>query len=497
MRAGASDPHALLTFPAALLVGASSAWLLSIAFAQQDTATLLATLAGLLGIALFPVLFLFLSRQAIDQLAWTVAVFALALTFIDNNFAFRENWPYTVLANGFRVSLSDLLLLFLALLWWFDRTYQSATSAIPKPLAIALVAMLLWDGANALLVAKESFFAWSLYWREIKAVFFLWILARYLRPYHLHWLGLALAAAVILEAIAVLDQRTVQAIFTEKLLKTEFALKSAAGSGYLLRFGGTFGHPNTLANFLAVALLYLWFFVPTLKGRPWQRAFVVFALIVGFATFTLTGSRAGWLGFGFALALGMLLWMKKNGKNVIIGALVMIFSVSAVFAALYATSATFRDRLTKDDRGSALVRIPLAETAANIIADRPLAGVGLGQYTREMHRYDRTYLQVASWYNQPVHNFALLTAAETGIPGLIVHLVVLALISWYGWQTFRGGTGFFADIGLTAMGGTLAWAIQEQANPDYIFMPYYLWVIWGAMLAARRWERQSRGETAK
>jgi tryptophan-rich sensory protein len=47
------------------------------------------------------------------------------------------------------------------------------------------------------------------------------------------------------------------------------------------------------------------------------------------------------------------------------------------------------------------------------------------------------------------------------------------------------------------MGGTLAWAIQEQANPDYIFMPYYLWVIWGAMLAARRWERQSRGETAK
>jgi O-antigen ligase len=393
------------------------------------------------------------------------------------------------LANGFRVMLSDLLILFLALLWLSDRHRPRGVSAVPLPLAVALLAMLLWDGVNAALIPREPFFAWSLYWREIKTVLILWFLAHYLQPHHLRLLGYGLAAAVLLQAIAVLDQMTVKAIFTDKLLKTEVTLKSAAGSGYVLRYGGTFGHPNTLANFLAVALLYLWFFLLSLKGEPRGRFFVLLALVVGLIPFTVTGSRAGWMGFGLGLVLGMLLWMHKNGKNVLIGGLVMFFSIATLAASLFAFSSTFRDRLTKDDRGSAMVREPLAETARNIIDAYPFTGVGLGQYTQEMHRFDRTNLQVASWYNQPVHNFTLLTAAEIGLPGLFIHLTILGLFFWYGWQTFRAGSGFFANIGLTALGGGLAWAFQEQGNPDYIFMPHYLWVIWGAMLAARRIER--------
>jgi hypothetical protein len=473
----------------ALVAGGATAWLLATLSASGDAKLLTAAIASLIGVAALPMLLLAMPRQRVADLAWLLAVFALVLTFIDINFGFRERWPFAVLANGFRVMLSDLLILFLALLWLSDRHRPRGVSAVPRPLAVALLAMLLWDGVNAALIPREPFFAWSLYWREVKTILILWFLAHYLQPHHLRLLGYGLAAAVLLQGIAVLDQMTVKAIFTEKLLKTEFALKSAAGSGYLLRYGGTFGHPNTLANFLAVALLYLWFFLPSLKGEPRGRFFVLLALVVGLITFTVTGSRAGWMGFGLALALGMLLWMRKNGKNVLIGGLVMFFSITTLTASLFAFSPTFRDRLTKEDRGSALVRVPLAETAQNIIAAHPLTGVGLGQYTQEMHRFDRTHLQVASWYNQPVHNFALLTAAETGLPGLFIHLTIFGLLLWYGWQTFRAGSGLFADIGLTALGGGLAWAIQEQANPDYIFMPHYLWVIWGAMLAARRIER--------
>jgi len=470
-------------------IGAAAALVVAASLAANDVAILSATLAGIAGLAALPLLHLTLSRRQVETVIWTLACFALALTFVDVNFGFRKNWPYAVLANGFRVSLSDVLILLLAFFWLVSPHRRRTGEAAPKILFMAMALMLLWDAVNAFAIVRTPFFGWSLYWREVKAVLILWFLARYLQPHHLRMLGYGLAAAVLLQGIAVLDQMTVKAIFTEKLLKTEFALKSAAGSGYLLRYGGTFGHPNTLANFLAVALLYLWFFLPSLKGEPRGRFFVLLALAVGLITFTVTGSRAGWMGFGLALALGMLLWMRKNGKNVLIGGLVMFFSIATLTASLFAFSPTFRDRLTKEDRGSALVRVPLAETAQNIIAAHPLTGVGLGQYTQEMHRFDRTHLQVASWYNQPVHNFALLTAAETGLPGLFIHLTVFGLILWYGWQTFRAGSGLFADIGLTALGGGLAWAIQEQANPDYLFMPYYLWVIWGAMLAARRIER--------
>jgi O-antigen ligase len=489
MPSATESPRALGVILLSATIGAAAALMIALSFAANDVAILSATLAALAGLATLPLLHLTLSRQQVEAVIWTLASFALALTFVDINFGFRRGWPYTVLANGFRVSLSDILILLLAFFWLVSPRRRRADEAVPKFLFLAMTLMLLWDVINVLAIVRAPFFGWSLYWREVKAVLMLWFLAHYLEPRHLRLLGYGLAAVVLLEGVAVLDQMTVQAIFTEKLLKSEYALKSAAGSGYVLRYGGTFGHPNTLANFLAVALLYLWFFIPSLKKHPRGRLFVLIALAVGLITITVTGSRAAWMGFGLALALGMLLWMHKNGKNVVMGGLVMFFSITALTASLLALSPTFRDRLTKEDRGSAMVRAPLAETAQNIIAAHPLTGIGLGQYTQEMHRFDRTQLQVASWYNQPVHNFVLLTAAEVGIPGLLLHLAVFALILWYGWQTFRAGSGLFADIGLTALGGGLAWAIQEQANPDYLFMPYYLWVIWGAMLAARRIER--------
>jgi len=487
----APRPHPLLPTLIPVALGVSVGWAIATVLGRGETALLLAAFAAVVGLAALPVLLLFWRTQQVESLAWFLAVFGLALTFVDINPGFRKDWPFAVLANGFRVSLSDLLLLFLALLWWFDRTRKPAVAAIPRPLAVTFVVMLLWDAANAAFIAREPFFAWSLYWREVKALFFLWVLARFLQPHHFRLLGLALAAAVILQAIAVADQRFLgPVIFTAKLLKTDFALKSAAGSGYVMRFGGTMGHPNTLANFLAVALLFLWFFVPTLKGEWLARLFVLVAIALGLATLTITGSRGGWIGFAVALAIGILLWLKRKGRSVLIGALVMLFSVTTLFGSLFAVSETFRTRWTAEDRGSALVRVPLMETATNMIEENPVWGVGLGQYTREMHRYDRTNLQVATWYNQPVHNFVLLTAAEIGIPGLILHLTAFLLLLRYSWQTLTHGTGRFAHIGIAAFGGGVAWAIQEQFNPDYIFMPYYLWVVWGAMFAARRIERE-------
>lgn len=473
-----------------LLLGALIWGVFVLGLAKGEVKNFILALAILFGIALIPLFWLVWPRQKIESMTFWLAAFSLSLAFVDINPGFVEHWPRSVLANGFRISLSDLLLLFLAVLWLSDRKRAPVTWSVPKPLTISLVLMLLWDCGNAFLVTGEAFFAWSLIWREFKIVGTLFFLAHFMQMRHLSLMGYAFAASLFLEALAVLDQRTTQAIFTAELLKTDFALKSAAGSGYVLRYGGTFGHPNTLANFLAVTLFYVWFMVGALAGQTRKQMLLLFGLVLGFATLTVTGSRAGWLGMALVLTVGILLWMKKNGKSALIGAMAAFFMLTVVVGALFSLSSTFRDRITKEDRGSAMVRAPLAETAWNIVQDNPITGVGLGQYTRVMHHYDRTNLQVSSWYGQPVHNFMLLTAAELGIPGLFIHVSILLQIVIYGWQTFRHGSGVFSDVGLTAAGGTIAWTIQEMANPDYIFMPYYLWFVWGAMLAARRIELQ-------
>ncbi len=470
-------------------------------FAQAlgaDIKNALAVVAGLSGVSILLVLGFVWPAQRLHDMLFVLTVFSLALTFIDNNFGFRTGWPFVVLVNGFRVALSDVILLLLAVLWWFQRDERQQEHrgqvhlppAVPRWLSGLFLASLLWGAFNSAFIAREPFFAWSVWWRELKIVLILYFLAHFMRERHFRLMGYAFAAAVVLQFLAVLDQKFFgPVVFTAQLLKTEFALKSIAGSGYIMRYSGTMGHPNTLANFLLVAILWIWFMIPT-ERRRWVQFALLGAVVLAFITVVFTGSRGGWLGLALAMTFGIVAWMKRTGKNLVVGMFAALVTISAVTASLWTFSETFRDRLTKDDRGSALVRQPLNEIALNVIAAQPLTGVGYGQYTSVMKQYDTTNLRVTSWFEYMVHNWALLTAAEIGVPGLLLHLTIVLSMLAYGWQVFRHGTGMFADAGLTTIGATIGWLIQQMTNPDYYFMPVYLWFAWAAMLAARRMELQ-------
>lgn len=456
----------------------------------MSAAATLAIIGGLFGLSALVILFGCWPRRRIEDMLFFLGVFTLVLTFVDINFGFREGWPYQVLVNGFRVSLSDLLIFLLAIIWWLNPERMQVRQVLPKTLVVLFALSLLWGGANSAFVARDSFFAWSVWWRELKIILILIFLARFLEERHFKLLGYALAAGLVLQFIAVVDQKYLgPVVFTADRLKTEFALKSVAGAGYIMRYSGTLGHPNTLASFIVVSVLWIWFMIPSLQSRL-KQALLVGVLGLAFITLILTGSRGGWLGLGLALSFGIMAWMKRTGKSLIAGVIVTTFSLLTIVGSLWVLSETFRDRLTKDDQGSAEVRQPLNEVALNIIGDATAFGVGYGSYTSVMNLHDTTLLRVTTWFDFMVHNWILLTAAEIGVVGLLIHLSIVFLMMWYGWQVFLHGDRMFADAGLTTLGATLGWFLQQMTNPDYYFMPVYLWFVWAATLAARRIEIQ-------
>jgi O-antigen ligase len=78
------------------------------------------------------------------------------------------------------------------------------------------------------------------------------------------------------------------------------------------------------------------------------------------------------------------------------------------------------------DKSSAL-RLVIWKGAARMIAERPLQGVGLGQFPRLIGRY--TEIPLAKTDPHDAHNAFVLVAAEMGIPALLLIVLFLAVLA--------------------------------------------------------------------
>jgi len=183
------------------------------------------------------------------------------------------------------------------------------------------------------------------------------------------------------------------------------------------RAEGSFGHPNTLATFEALALpgaLALGLAGPALL-RP--AALVSFALI--FAGLVLSLSRGGLLAVAGAL-LVMLAWSPFR-RTVLVGGLVVLALALAGASPLGDTqqAQVLSQRLSSVtySAGGVDPRFRLWEVTPQIIADHPLVGVGLNAFPEVAPRYG-LFLGNSATYEH-AHNIVLTIAAELGLFGLL------------------------------------------------------------------------------
>ena len=186
----------------------------------------------------------------------------------------------------------------------------------------------------------------------------------------------------------------------------------------------------------------------------------------GIVAVILSLARGSWISLLAAMAtvilFGWLRLSKAERKNYLVsvaGGLILSCLLLSPFAA------RIYDRLTADDDGSALIRVPLMETAVRMIKNNPLVGVGLNEYRTAMTKYDETGSFVSQIFPNPVHNVFAHITAEIGIPGGLIFclLLVAALIEC--WRSMAAPDRLLSALALGCAAGIIAFVISAMKEP--------------------------------
>jgi O-antigen ligase len=205
-----------------------------------------------------------------------------------------------------------------------------------------------------------------------------------------------------------------------------------AGGVHAFRPSGFMGHPNALAALmvflLPLMLLLLMQGKRALGALTWYVMFILFCL--GSVALLLTLSRAGWIscaaaGF-FMLYIGYKrgVILRKYINMLFLGGTLAIMIAVLVFPTIYL-------RITESDERSSESRLAMMYQAMLIIERNPVLGVGIGGYNRAARaNIPEFFANLSPWFQDEllkgiVHNKYLLVAAEMGIIGLVIFLLML------------------------------------------------------------------------
>lgn len=220
---------------------------------------------------------------------------------------------------------------------------------------------------------------------------------------------------------------------------------------YAKRAAGPFGYAELNANhfgaFLAhygpMALTFSLFALP-----KWQR-------IAGAGTFLLSihplfysYSRGAWA----ATVIGLMIIGLCKKRSIILGVIVLAMS----WQTLLPTDVVDRIQMTETEDGeleeSAALRLVVWDKAEALFKENPVFGIGLEGFVFETEGF--------RLHN--THNYYLQLAAEQGLIGLTLFMLLLLRAAWSGWRLYRDGRSeFLRGLGLGFLACTAAVAVTN------------------------------------
>jgi O-antigen ligase len=274
------------------------------------------------------------------------------------------------------------------------------------------------------------------------------------------------------------------------------ALAGAVVYGHYLAGGiggrGTIGdlHPNAAATGLLTASLAGIAATVLVRGRWWLIG--LGAQIPILAGLAATQSRGGWAAWAFGLIVLLVLGTvatRRQQWRLRLGAAL----ATAWFAAsLLAHPALVERAASLPDPGQREPRLALWRTATRMIAERPLLGVGPGNFGVLYPRYREP--DAPDEFAPTAHNLFLNVAAETGIAGLAAFVALLAAALRIGVRRSLRGPPEFRLLRagvLATMLGAIAQQSVDGTLQTYFSLSFAFWFLLAASVALP--ERLPRG----
>jgi O-antigen ligase len=255
-------------------------------------------------------------------------------------------------------------------------------------------------------------------------------------------------------------------------------------AGAVSRVGGTLGHANSLAMFLEMQLpivLSLSIARDVAIGNR-NRVLLLSAFVLGSITLAMTFSRSAWLSLAVAAVLVFIFHfrdLKLTVRQLVLGGSAGIVAM----AGLVLLRDPIVRRLEASTSASFTFRSNLIVISQNMIKQHPWLGIGLNNFTLVMNEYDT--IGFTDWRVTPVHNLFFLTAAETGIVGLIAFLWLLVGVFSEGWKILRTKVPFLTSLTAGILAGLIAALVHSNLGWLWRYDVVYIqfWFLVGYMLS--------------
>lgn len=189
--------------------------------------------------------------------------------------------------------------------------------------------------------------------------------------------------------------------------------------GYRMGGGwaGISGNPNDFALTLNIILPFAVAFF-TLARNPLRKAVVASFMVLAVAAIMATYSRTGFLTLAVVLLLALVKHVGQGqGLRYVLPAALILFAAFSFLPQNYDTRVESIVETSKDKVGSASARLAGIHAALDVVQEHPLLGVGIGMNILALNN--------KGLYWAHVHNVYLQLAAEIGIAGMLVYIVLL------------------------------------------------------------------------
>lgn len=210
----------------------------------------------------------------------------------------------------------------------------------------------------------------------------------------------------------------------------QFFSLGGAWTARTVRIGALASDFNYASTYFILVLPIIFYFVVT--APRWKLKFFLFSflLLINFLALYLTFTRAAWL--GGAVAVGILSLLK--GRRFV---LPVAAASGFIFIFLFTTVSgkAFYDRMGGDQGG----RTPVWQIGVERILQNPIFGIGYGRKNMAATFPDLEELYKAGFWH--LHNTFLETALETGIPGMLLLLILIGALIF----SFKKGIRRIAD----------------------------------------------------
>jgi len=276
--------------------------------------------------------------------------------------------------------------------------------------------------------------------------------------------------------------------------------KSLLDSTSGLRIAGPIGDPNTYAQIMAVliplALVRVW----NEKRSSLRLLALVILFLCGFAVI-FSYSRGGFLAVVVSL---LFLAIRRPPRPALAAVLlgVLIFVIQLLPATYVDRISTLLYFLPNDNKSALQENSFRGRTSENLVAtmmfkDHPLIGVGAGNFNANYQEYSRRLGLDSRRNPRSAHSLYLEIAAERGLVGLALFVVIVGSAYWSLWRAEKKylllGMKDFADTTVALSAGLTAYLTAGIFLHDSFIR--YFWVLIGIAWAALSIAEQAYGST--